>query len=182
MENQESDHYEVEINRFFNIFSTQNLIMMICLVTLSVASMIAYFISDKLDLKDVILLSCGCAVIMLVKLLSNPKCLLVTPETIKFRYRTALLTLLLNGKIRFGDGSESRYEKVYTLYNIRRIEYFQTPLEKIFSCGHIRICGDVTMRGERETENTFTLYGITDFDEVSAWMKSFIVLSGNQSE
>ena len=179
MDDQQYDCYEVEINRFFNILSPSNLIMLIGLVTLSAASIIAYFVSDKVALRDAILTCLGCTVIMIVKIFSSPKCLFVTPNSIKYRYRTALLTMLLHGKIRFGERNESQYEKSHTLYNIKNIEYFQTPLEKIFSCGHICIHSDATVGGKQEKERTFAVYGITDFDEVSVWMRSFIILSIN---
>jgi hypothetical protein len=179
MDNQEYDCYEVELNRFFNILSPSNLIMLAGLVSLSATGIIAYFVSDKVALRDAIFTCLGCTVIMIVKIFSSPKCLFVTPKSIKYRYRTALLTMLLHGKVRFGESNEPRYEKSHTLYNIKNIEYFQTPLEKIFSCGHICIHSDVTIGGKQESNSTFTIYGITDFDEVSVWMRSFIILPVN---
>ena len=115
---------------------------------------------------------------MIVKLLSNPKHLDVTPDTIKFQYRGALLNLLVTGHIWGGEG-ESRYEKTYTLYNIKSIEYLQSPFDKRFSCGHIRICADVNMGVNGKEQRTFLIYGVKDFESTSAWMKGFIQLSDN---
>ena len=112
----------------------------------------------------------GCALIMTAALLSNPKCLTVTPETVKFQYRGAFLNLLTTGRVKYSSNVDSRYEKTYTLYNIKSIEYLQTPLEKAFSCGHVRICGNV----DADSEQTFVLYGVTDFANTAKWMQSYM--------
>ena len=176
MDNQEIECYEVEIKRFFTVFAPQNLVMLVILCT---ASIVTCCLNDTLHTFDAILLCAGCALILTAKLLSAPRCLMVTPETIKFRYATALLTLLTTGRLRFGE--DIRHDKAYTLYHIQSIEYMQSPLEKVFSCGHIRICGDVNAGEKGKEQRSFTIYGITDFQEVSVWMKGFVRLS-NRTE
>lgn len=176
MENHEIECYEVEINRFFTIFAPQNWVTLAILCAVSIITCCA---NNALRALDAILLCAGCALILTAKLLSAPRCLMVTPETVKFRYATALLTLLTTGRLRFGE--DIRHDKAYTLYHIQSIEYMQSPLEKVFSCGHIRICGDVNAGAKGKEQRSFTIYGITDFQEVSVWMKGFVRLS-NRTE
>ena len=78
-----------------------------------------------------------------------------------------------------GTGTESKYEKTYTLYNIKSIEYLQSSFEKKFSCGHIRICADVNMGVKGKEQRTFLIYGMKDFENTSAWMKEFVQLSND---
>ncbi len=179
MDNQEYVCYEVKLNRFFNIQSKQNLIWLAVLFVLPIVFTIFNLVNNTFDLKGFIIFSCGCLVIMLVKLLSNPKCLDVTPDTIKFQYRGALLNLLVTGRIWGGIESEPKYEKIYTLYNIKSIEYLQSSFEKRFSCGHICICANVNMGAKGKEERTFLIYGMKDFENTSAWMKEFVQLSND---
>ena len=60
------------------------------------------------------------------------------------------------------------------------MEYLQTPFEKIFSCGHICIRGDVYLEFGKKEERTFTIYGVKHFDDISAWMKDFMILSADE--
>jgi hypothetical protein len=60
------------------------------------------------------------------------------------------------------------------------MEYLQTPFEKIFSCGHIYICGDVNTDDGGKEERAFTIYGVKHFDDISAWMKDFMILSADE--
>ena len=116
---------------------------------------------------------------MIVKLLSNPKCLDVTPDKIKIQYHGALLNILITGRISVNAESESKHEKAYTLYNIKSIEYLQSSLEKRFSCGHVRICADVNLGAKGKEQRTFLIYGVKDFENTTAWMKEFVQLSNN---
>ena len=179
MDNQEYACYEVKLNRIFNIQSKQNLIWLAVLFTLPILYTIFNIVNHTFDWKGLLIICCGCLAIMVVKLLSNPKCLDVTPDTIKFQYRGALLNLLVTGRIWGGTGTESKYEKTYTLYNIKSIEYLQSSFEKKFSCGHIRICADVNMGAKGKEQRTFLIYGMKDFENTSAWMKEFVQLSND---
>ncbi len=172
MENQNTC-YEVKLNRWLNIQSKQNLILLAVLIALPVAYIIINAINNTIDWKYNVIFSCGCVVIMIVKLLSGPKCLDVTPETIKFQYRGALFHLLTIGRLRINSNNDTAYGSTHTLYNIKSIEYSQTSFEKIFSCGHICVNADVNIKSNKE-QRTFVIYGVKDFENTSAWMKGYI--------
>lgn len=174
MENEEYTCYEIRLNRFFNIQRIQNLLLLGILLLFSVGNMVINEINHKTDIKENILGCCICLIIMSVKLLSHSSRLEVTPETVKFQYNTALISLLLRGRIFFLADGESKYTKVYTVYNIKTIEYCRTPFEKIFSCGHIRICGDVSTDDRGKEQREFIIYGVQDFENTSTWMKGYI--------
>ena len=179
MDNQEYACYEVKLNRIFNIQSKQDFIWLAVLFALLIFYTILNLVNHTFNWIGLLLFCCGCLAMMLVKLLCNPKCLDVTPDTIKFQYRGALLNLFVIRRIWGGTGTESKYEETYTLYNIKSIEYLQSSFEKTFSCGHIRICADVNMGAKGKEERTFTIYGVKDFENTSAWMKEFVHLSND---
>ena len=139
------------------------------------------YVKGTLDLAKVILFYCASFIIMVIKLLSSPKCLDVTPDTITFTTKSLsfymLLNLFVKGRARVG--SYRKYEVTHTLYNIKSIEYLQTPFEKRFSCGHICICGDVNVSETEKEQRTFVIYGVKDFENTSAWMKEFVKLTNN---
>ena len=179
MDHQEYACYEVKLNRIFNIQSKQSLTWLAVLLIWPALYTIFNVVNHTFAWEQFFVFCCGCFVIMIVKLLSNPKCLDVTPDTIKFQHRGALLALLSRGRIWGGTGSEPKYKKIYTLYNIQSIEYLQSSFEKRFSCGHIRICADVNMGAKGKEQRTFLIYGMKDFENTSAWMKEFVQLSNN---
>ena len=72
--------------------------------------------------------------------------------------------------------------ETFIVHNIKSIEYLQTPFEKIFSCGHICIVGDVYLEFGKKEERTFTIYGVKHFDDISAWMKDFMILSSDRQQ
>jgi len=169
--------YEVKLNRIFNVQSKQNFIWLAVFGALPIIYTICNVVNHTFDWKELLLFGCGCLAVMTVKLLSHPKCLDVTPNTIQFQHWGALLKLLVMGRIWGGTGSESKYDKTYTLYNIKSIEYLQLSFEKRFSCGHLRICADVNVGAKGKEQRTFLIYGIKDFENTSAWMKEFVQLS-----
>lgn len=171
---QENSRYEVKLNRFFNIQSKQNIIWFTVLVALFVMYIVINLIKNDISAIEIIEFGCGCIFIMLVKLLSHPKRMYITSETIKFEYKGLFLNLLVTGHIRSVLDNESKYQKTYTVYNLKHIEYLQTPFEKNFSCGHIEICGDVNNNSTGKEQQTFVIYGVKDFENISAWMKSYI--------
>ena len=179
MDNQEYACYEVKLNRIFNIQSKQNLIWLAVLFALPILYAIFTIVNHTFDWKGLLIFCCGCLAIMIVKLLSNPKCLDVTPDKIKIQYHGALLNILITGRISVDAESESKHEKAYTLYNIKSIEYLQSSLEKRFSCGHVRICADVNLGAKGKEQRTFLIYGVKDFENTTAWMKEFVQLSNN---
>jgi len=182
MDDREYACYEVKLNRFLNVQSKQSLSWLAVLLVFFVLYTIFSFVNNTFDVKGLIIFCCVDAAIVIVNLLSNPKCLDVTPDTIKFQYHGALLRLLAGGRIWGGAEGESKYGKTYTVYNIKSIEYLQSFFEKRLSCGHIRICGDVNTGGTGREQRTFTIYGITDFENTSVWMKEFIRLSNDASD
>lgn len=176
MSRTEHTSYDVKLNRFFNIQTRKSLICLAVLLAVIVLYVVINLIQNTFDPKGLLIMVIGCALVMVVALLSNPKCLTVTPETIKFQYRGAFLNLLTTGRVRYSSNQESRYEKTYTVYNIREITYCQSPLEKMFSCGHIRICGDV----DAEHEQAFVIYGVKDFQNTAKWMKDYVKTSADK--
>jgi len=179
MEDQEYACYEVKLNRVFNIQSKQNLIWLSVLSALFIFYIVINLIKGKLELTGSIIFGFACILIMVAKILGSPKFLDVTPDTVKFQYRGALLNLLITGRIRGGSNTGSKYESTKTLYNIKTIEYRQTSFEKAFCCGHIHICGDINIGLNGKEQRTFIIYGVKDFDNTSAWMKDYIKLSAD---
>ena len=179
MENENNACYEVKLNRLFNIQTKQNLIWLAVLMVWPIVLAIFCYVKGTLDLTKVILFYCGSFLIMVIKLLSSPKCLDVTPDTITFTTKSLsfymLLNLFVTGRARVT--SYKKYETDHTLYNIKNIEYLQTPFEKRFSCGHICICGDVNVSETEKEQRSFVIYGVKDFEDTSAWMKAFVKLS-----
>lgn len=182
MEEQEYDYgcYEVKLNPLMNV---QPDLLWIVLALIGCAGIAAWSVLiHHADARIFIFFACLWALIVTVKLMSHPNRLEITRTTVKFKRRTALLTLLVRGWISYGiDDSSEKYTETYTVYNIRVMEYLQTPFEKIFSSGHIRVIGDVNFRGEKETCE-FNLYGVKYFADISAWMKDYMRISGESTE
>ena len=178
MENENNACYEVKLNRLFNIQTKQNLIWLAVLMALPIALAIFCYVKGTLDWTKIILFYCLSFTVMIIKLLSSPKCLDVTHDTITFTTKSltsyTLLNLVITGRARVG--SYRKYETTHTLYNIKSIEYLQTPFEKRFSCGHICICGDVNVSETEKEQRSFVIYGVKDFENTSAWMKAFVKL------
>jgi len=164
------DTYYVKLNRFFNIQAKKSLICLAVLVAVVILYVSINLTQNTFDIRGLLISVIGCALIMTAALLSNPKCLAVTPETIKFQYRGAFFNLLTTGRVKYSSNVDSRYENTYTIYSIKTIEYLQTPLEKAFSCGHVRICGNV----DAKDEQTFIIYGVKDFENTAKWMQGYI--------
>ena len=175
---QEYNSYEVRLNRIFNIQAKQNIILFAILLLASVAHVVVNLVNNTVAENGTVLFCIACLAIIVVKLLSHPKYIEITPETIKFDTRSALLNLIIRGRISGGADGKSRYGNTYTVYNIKSIEYVQSAFEKPFSYGHIRICGDVNLGESGKEERTFVIYGIKDFAHMSAWMKDYIKLYG----
>lgn len=178
MEHQKHVCYEVKLNRLFNIQQKKELVLVAIIAAATTAYVTINLIRDSLDWGYLLFVLATMALILLVELFSHPRCLDVTPESIRFQRQGALLHLLKHGRI-FG-GIE--YGESVTLYNIQSIEYLQTPLEKLFSCGHIRICGDANSNSLTRPASSYTVYGVKDFENTSAWMKEYINLSLHTQE
>lgn len=172
MSHVENTSYDIKLNRWMNIQAKSNLITLAVLAALCLAYVAVNIITNELDAKGLVIFCFGCALIMVARLLSHPECLTVTPETVKFRYRGTLFNLLTTGRVRYSSNEDSRYEKTYTVYHIRSIKYLQSPLEKMFSCGHVRICGSV--ESSDACAQVFVIYGVKDFENTAKWMKSYI--------
>ena len=179
MENREYeyDRYEVKLSRLMNIEKD----FWWCLVLLGFYALIAFIavLVYGPDIQGVIILSCFYLIVVILKLRSNPGRLEITRTTVHFQYRRSLLTLFTKGRIYYGGENAPKYTDNYTVYNIRSMEYLQTPFEKFFSCGHICLCGDVNLEFGEKEERTFTIYGVKRFDDISAWMKDFMILSSD---
>ena len=173
----ESEHacYEVKLNRLLNIQARQNIVWLITSTLLLALLLIVSTLKLGVDFKIFIIIFCGYIFVMAVKLLSNPKCLDVTPNTVKFQYRGAFLHLLIFK--RNINGVDANNDETYTLYNIKSIEYLQSGFDKLFSCGHIRICGELNVGKSKKEQRTFVIYGVKDFENTAAWMREYVQLS-----
>lgn len=182
MSEREHSSYDIKLNRWMNIQSKSNLLLLIILAVLCLFYVVFDLITHEIGPKGLIIFCFGCLLITIVKLLCSPKYLTVTPETIKFQYSGAFLNLLTTGRVRYSSNEDSRYEKIYNVYNIKTIEYLQSPLEKMFCCGHVRICGDVNVPAapSPKNEQTFVIYGVRDFDNTAKWMKDYIKTSADK--
>ena len=165
----------IKLNRLFNIQSKADLIPIGILLLFAIYMFALSFINDTVDIKHSIVFACGCVAIMIAKLLSHPKYLEITPDTVRFKYNTILISMLIRGRVLFGANNKSRYERSYILYNIKSIEYLQTTLEKRFSCGHLRITADVNS-GSKKGQQTFVIYGVTDFENTADMIRGFVNL------
>ena len=177
MSDQEYICYEVKLNRLFNFQAKENIVWFAIIFLFLLINISVSLFDKNFDAKSIILIICTCLIIMTVKLLCCPKCLDITPATIKFKYNRIVENLLTQGKI----SSHSPIEQSeYTLYNIKEIRYIQNSFEKIFSSGHIVIRGDVNVANSkfsRQEERAFTIYGIKDFQNTSDWMKAYVQIS-----
>jgi len=162
--------YEIKLNRLFSIQAKQNLIYLTILLAVCVLLTVVQIFNSNSDPKAIIISYCICAFLIVIKILSEPKCLDVTPDTIKFQYHRTLLRIFSSRKIDFQGSDE------YTIYNIEKIEYNQSAFEKIFSVGHIIIYGDVNTKAIKENR-VFAIYGVKDFKNTSEWMKEYINIS-----
>ena len=182
MEEKEYDYdcYEVKLNPMMNV-QPDLLWIVLAFAGCALVAAVDVFVYQK-DMGAFAFYACFWALIVAVKLTSHPKRLEITRTTVKFKRRTALLTLLTRGRISYGiDEGIEKYTEAYTVYNISVMEYLQTPFEKIFSSGHIRIVGDVNVRGEKETRE-FHLYGVKHFADISAWMKDYMRIAESDTE
>ena len=180
MENENNACYEVKLNRLFNIQTKQNLVWLASLTILPAIYAMFGYINGTMSLIKILFLYCLSFSVMLIKLLGDPKCLDVTRDTVKFTINSQgdlLKLLLFVGRIRRSTFNFSGGAKDCILYNIKSIEYLQTPFEKRFSCGHICICGDVNVSETEKEQRSFVIYGVKDFENTSAWMKDFIKIS-----
>ena len=170
MSQQEHGCYEIKLNRFFNIFKKESVILAVVLLMLPLCLAIAGLVGGTFDIKKVGISAFFCLLIFLVSLLSHPKCLDVTPETVKYQYKKALRRLLTTGLHSF-----SKNEEAITLYRIQKIEYIQNSFEKAFHVGRVRIYG-YTNQGQDYTEKSVLIYGVKDFENTAKWLQSYIRL------
>ena len=180
----EYDRYEVKLSRFMNI--QQDFVWCLgWLLFFALLGAVNVFVYGD-DIQFFAAIAVIYLIAVVLKLRSNPRRLEITRTTVNFQHRRALLTLLLmafiRGRVRVGCDEISQYTENYTIYNIKSMEYLKTSFEKIFSCGHIRICGDVNIEGGKKEERTFTIYGVKHFDDISAWMKDFMILSSDRQQ
>ena len=178
----EYDRYEVKLSRFMNI-QKDFVWCLILFVLFALIGAINVFVYGD-DVQFFAAMAVIYLIAVVLKLRSNPGRLEITRTTVNFQRRRALLTLLLMAFIRrrvhVGCDEISKYTENYTVYNIKGMEYLQTPFEKFFSCGHIRIQGDVNTEDGGKEVSSFTIYGLKYFDDISAWMKDFMILSTDE--
>ena len=178
----EYDRYEVKLSRLMNIQQDFLWCLGLFLLFTLIGAVNVFVYGENMQFFAAIAVIYLIAVVL--KLRSHPKRLEITRTTVNFQRRRALLTLFLEaflrGRAYFGFDEISRYTETYTVYNIKSMEYQQTAFEKFFSCGHIFIQGDVNTEGGGKEERTFIIYGVKYFNDISAWMKDFMILSNDE--
>ena len=178
MENKEYeyDRYEVKLSRLMNVQKDFGMFLKM-LVGYILLATINIFLGNK-DVSFLVLLMGVYIFVVFILLFRNPGRLEITRTTVRFSY----LRITLGGHHRVYnlDDPPPNFKETFTVSNIRRMEYLQTPFEKIFSCGHICIRGDVYLEFGKKEERTFTIYGVKHFDDISAWMKDFMILSADE--
>lgn len=179
MENKEYeyDRYEVKLSKLMNIQKDLRLYLGM-LGSYALAAVINLFVGNK-DLSFLGLLMCVYVFVVFAFLCRNPGRLEITRTTVQFSY-LRIITLGGHRRVYNFDNPPPKMKETFTVCNIRRMEYLQTPFEKIFSCGHICIRGDVYLEFGKKEERTFTIYGVKHFDDISAWMKDFMILSADE--
>ena len=186
MENHVNERYRLNLNRLFNIQTKENLLWTLVVLGISIFLIAREIYKHSLEVHEIVIAACGCVAIILIKLLSTPARLIVSKETIKFEYNTILVLIITElfrrGRVMVDEETAERNNHKCAMYNIKSIEYFQTPFEKVFSCGHIKITGDVSEGPGPKAEDTFVIYGVRDFDNISAWMKEFVKVSNNNEQ
>ena len=176
MENHVYDCYEVKLSRVFNLITEQNRMWVLGAVGVSVIALLAGLLLPKVGLGKAALIILFSALFLLVKVFSFPGSMDVTPATVKFCHRGALLHLLLHGQIRL----DRSYTDEYTLYHITEIEYLQSVLEKRFHVGRVRLHGKANVKKGEDSfseEGVYTVYGVKDFENTAQWMMEYIQLT-----
>ena len=167
--------HTVRLNRLLNIQKKQTLIVIGVLLLFWAYTIVLTFIEDSYGIKDAIISTLIIAVLITGIILGHPKYLKITPDTIRFKSNTLVFSFLINGRFTVSANDESRYEEAYVLYNIRSIEYLQTPLEKLFSCGHLRVLATTNLR-KKSHQQDFVIYGVTDFENTADMIRGFVNL------
>ena len=164
----EYDRYEVKLSRLMNIGKDWGFCLRM-FASYALFAVYGIFVHGA-EAESLAFLAVIFLLIVLLKLFSNPGRLEITRTTVQF------------SRLRIQSGRHTRIympktKETFTVCNIKRMEYLQTSFEKIFSCGHICIRGDVYLEFGKKEERTFTIYGVKHFDDISAWMKDFMILS-----
>ena len=172
----EYDRYEVKLSRFMNIQKYWGFCLSL-LASYALFAVYGIFVHGA-EVESIAFLAVVFLLVVFLKLFSNPGCLEITRTTVQFSY----LRVVMGGKHRVYnlDNPPPKFKETFTVCNIRRMEYLQTPFEKIFSSGHICIRGDIYVEFGKKEERTFTIYGVKHFDDISAWMKNFMILSASE--
>jgi hypothetical protein len=176
--NTNDDHgcYVVRLNRLFSV-PKDAAIPILCAVVCFIGIAIVSFFTDRVQSDTVLLAGILCIGAPFAYLLNFPRLMEVTPGSIKVESHGGLYHLLTHRRI---YGTLSDYDKQTTVYNITSIQYLQTPIERFFNVGRVYAVGDVLIiQGECKSvhEGSLTVCGVKDFDNTSAWMKSFMKLT-----
>lgn len=192
--------YEIKLNRLFNILRKKALIgclienviiiLFFCLNTFREGGLSKEKLpSTLLTLAVLIILSVIINVMFSVR--PNPKSIDVTESSVKFTHKNYVRGGRASGGVRMGGtglriGGSTVFPTTvtrYSVYEITKIEYKQTAIEKMLNAGHIRVHGRVSVEGRGkkgiydEQTGTVTIYGITAFDYNSRFLQRYIKIS-----
>ncbi len=176
MENHVYDCYEVKLSRTFNFISKKERLWLYIGAGVSLIALLAGLLFPKVGLGKAAVIILFSLLFLLVKVFSFPGSMDVTPGTVKFCHRGALVHLLLHGQIHL----DRSYSNEYTVYNITEIEYLQSALEKRFHVGRVRFHGKANIKKGEDAfseDGVYTVYGVKDFENTVEWMKEYIQLT-----
>ena len=168
--------YEVKLNRWF-YFLQENNILWIAGVPLFPLIFFLLYCLKVIHLAYFVMSAIIAALMILAKIHSYPRCIDVTPNSVKICFRETLLKILMAMSRSHGSRIVKIEDREYTIYNIKSIECTQTPFERRMHVGQVHILGNVI---SSETENavvsekSLTIYGVKDFENTIEWMKEFI--------
>lgn len=171
------EYYELPCKRIFNLLHMKIYKLVLTFFIIVIASVIMFYVrtSDSVDLTAVLIVGIIFGVIygivmIISKFLSFPKCIDVNKTTVKFEVKQSLIDLLSH------KSYDPIGDKHYSIYNIEKIKFYQTPFEKkknvcsIEFKGRILIVDDMNNILRGDEPGTMTVHGIADFKDMSNWI------------
>ncbi|MBQ2729315.1 MAG: hypothetical protein IJF69_00920 [Clostridia bacterium] len=160
---------DIKLLRIFNILAPKYYMVIVTLSALVSAVAVTNHIKDKtsvsmLMLSIFIYITVVVVVEILIMIHKSPKKIEMLPNEINF-------VCHLDMKPRRGIHTGYFPVKVlYSVCDIKRIEFYQNRIEKVFNVGHISFSGKVFIEAKRDTDRIeidqpFCIYGIPNFEQ-----------------
>ena len=164
----------IKLNRWFNLQRPRAFIVAICPIILFVWSLFDGDISH-VSVYGVVTVIVLTVILAYFAVFIYPDRISFTPSRIEYNERIFR---------RFGVFTSRHSHKAEcTLYNLHWVGFHQNSLEKCFNVGHIIVTADLSCVYKHdftdEKSKTVTIYGVTDFENVSRRYKDFFKLENN---